>query len=175
LTPQVLKAMKSILSRESAAVTLDPHAGALRTTWTPSWSGSVRPSLARADSLRTAGGLRLAPHTGRRVHRPSDVRKPMVSPAAFVTTTCGFNVPDSTSTWHAPRGSSGGYDTDRKPLSSTNVPAKSPGGPRRARTDDLRIKRAIWVCGLARILLISCVIASQRLARRGGGSHARAD
>jgi hypothetical protein len=92
--------------------------------------------------IADCGGLRLAPHTGRRVHRPSDVRKPMVSPAAFVTTTCGFNVPDSTSTWHAPRGSSGGYDTDCKPLSSTNVPVKSPGGPRRARTDDLRIKRA---------------------------------
>ena len=48
-------------------------------------------------------------------------------------------------------------------------------GPRRARTEDLRIKRAIWVCGLTRILLISCVIASQRLARRGGRSRARAD
>ena len=39
----------------------------------------------------------------------------------------------------------------------------------------LWIKRAISVCGLARILLVSCVIASQHLARRGGGSRARAD
>ena len=31
------------------------------------------------------------------------------------------------------------------------------------------------MCGLARILLVSCVIASQHLARRGGGSRARAD
>jgi hypothetical protein len=42
-------------------------------------------------------------------------------------------------------------------------------------TDDLRIKRAFWVCGLVRILLISCVIASQPFARHGGGSRARAD
>ena len=141
LTPQVFKAMKSILSRESAAVTLDSHAGALWTTWTPSWSGWLRPPLACADSLRTARVCGLLRIRGEGFTRPSDVRKPMVSPAAFVTTTCGFNVPDSTSTWHAPRGSSGGYDTDRKPLSSANVPAKTPGGPRRARTDDLRIKR----------------------------------
>ena len=141
LTPQVFKAMKSILSRESATVTLDSHAGALWTTWTPSWSGWLRPPLACADSLRTARVCGLLRIRGEGFTRPSDVRKPMVSPAAFVTTTCGFNVPDSTSTWHAPRGSSGGYDTDRKPLSSTNVPVKSPGGPRRARTDDLRIER----------------------------------
>src|SRR5665647_3729455 len=37
------------------------------------------------------------------------------------------------------------------------------------------IERAFCVCGLARILLNSCVIASQNLARRGGGSRARAD
>ena len=90
-------------------------------------------------------------------------------------TTCGCDIPDSPSTRHAHRGNSGGYDADRKPVSSANVHAKTPGGPRRARTDDLRIKRAIWVCGLTRILLISCVIASQRLARRGGRSRARAD
>ena len=175
MTPQVFKAVKSILSRESAAVTLDSHAGALWTTWTPSWSGWLRPPLACADSLRTARVCGLLRIRGEGFTRPSDVRKPMVSPAAFVTTTCGFNVPDSTSTWHAPRGSSGGYDTDRKPLSSANVPAKTPGGPRRARTDDLRIKRAIWVCGLTRILLVSCVIASQLFARGVGGSRARAD
>jgi hypothetical protein len=46
---------------------------------------------------------------------------------------------------------------------------------RPARTHDLRIGRAICSCGLARILLIPCVIASQRLARRGGGSRPRAD
>jgi hypothetical protein len=137
--------MKSILSRESAAVTLDSHAGALWTTWTPSWSGSLRPPLARADSLRTARVCGLLRIRGEGFTRPSDVRKPMVSPAAFVTTTCGFNVPDSTSTWHAPRGSSGGYD------------------------------RAFCVCGLARILLIPCVIVSHRLARCAGGSRARAD
>jgi len=48
-------------------------------------------------------------------------------------------------------------------------------GPRLVLIHDLRIKRAFWVCGLARILLISCVISSQRSARRGGGAHARAD
>jgi hypothetical protein len=68
------------------------------------------------------------------------------------------------------RDGSGSSEEVCRPLTCTNT-----SGPRRARTDDLRIKRAIWVCGLARILLISCVIASQRLARRGGGSHARAD
>ena len=31
------------------------------------------------------------------------------------------------------------------------------------------------MCALARILLISCVISSQRFARRGGGARARAD
>jgi hypothetical protein len=37
------------------------------------------------------------------------------------------------------------------------------------------LKRAICVCGQTRILLISCVIDSQRIARRGDGSRARAD
>src|SRR5665647_978727 len=54
-------------------------------------------------------------------------------------------------------------------------PPSSCLGGRRARTEDLRIKRAFWVCGLVRILLISCVIASQLFARHGGGSRARAD
>jgi len=54
-------------------------------------------------------------------------------------------------------------------------PPSSCLGGRRARTEDLRIKRAISVCGLVRILLISCVIASQLFARRGGGSRTRAD
>ena len=67
------------------------------------------------------------------------------------------------------------HEAARKPLSSANVPERTPGGPRRARTDDLRIERAISVCAVVRILLISCVIDSQRLARRGAGSRARAD
>jgi hypothetical protein len=41
--------------------------------------------------------------------------------------------------------------------------------------EEPRIKRAIWACGLARILLIPCVITSQPLARHRGGSRARAD
>jgi len=111
----------------------------------------------------------------RRGRRPSDRCKPTVGPVVLEPTTCGFDIPDSPSTRHAPRGNSEGYDSDRKPVSSANVPAKTSGGPRRARTDDLRIKRAIWVCALARILLISCVITSQRFARGGGGSRAHAD
>jgi hypothetical protein len=68
------------------------------------------------------------------------------------------------------RDGSGSSEEVCRPLTCTNT-----SGPRRARTDDLRIKRAIWMCGSARILLISCVIDSQLFARRGGGSHARAD
>src|SRR5674476_618413 len=99
----------------------------------------------------------------------------MVGLVGLVSTTCGFQIPDSPSTRHAPRGNSGGYDSDRKPVSSANVAAKTSGGPRRARTDDLRIKRAIWACRWARILWISCMIGSQRLSRGGGGSRASAD
>jgi hypothetical protein len=111
----------------------------------------------------------------RRDHRRDDLRKPRAGLLGFEAMTCGFEIRDSPFTRHAHRGNSGGNDADRKPVSSANVHAKTPGGPRRARTDDLRIKRAISVCGLVRILLISCVIASQQLARRGGGSRARAD
>src|SRR5450759_255065 len=68
------------------------------------------------------------------------------------------------------RDGSGSSEEVCRPLTCTNA-----SGPRRARTDDLRIKRAISVCALARILLISCVITSQRFARGGGGSRARAD
>ena len=130
---------------------------------------------ARADSLRTAEVLRPAPRPEAKGAQASDLHTSTVGPVGLDPTTCGFDIPDSRSTRHAPRGSSGGYDADRDPLSSANVPAKTSGGPRRARTDDLRIKRAISVCGLVRILLISCVIASQLFARRGGGSRARAD
>jgi len=111
----------------------------------------------------------------RRDHGRDDLRKPRAGLLGFEAMTCGFEIPDSPSTRHAHRGNSGGYDAERKPVSSANVHAKTPGGPRRARTDDLRIKRAFWVCGLVRILLISCVIVSQLFARHGGGSRARAD
>ena len=94
--------------------------------------------------VRTHCGLRrfygLLGVLKRRGRRPSDRCKPTVGPVVLEPTTCGFDIPDSPSTRRAPRGSSGGYDSDRKPLSSANVPTKTPGGPRRARTDDLRIK-----------------------------------
>ena len=97
---------------------------------------------ARADSLRTAEVLRPAPRPEAKGAQASDLHTSTVGPVGLDPTTCGLDIPDSRSTRHAPRGSSGGYDADRDPLSSANVPAKTSGGPRRARTDDLRIKSA---------------------------------
>jgi len=36
------------------------------------------------------------------------------------------------------------HEADGKPLTSANVPARTSGGPRRARTDDLRIKGPLF-------------------------------
>ena len=111
----------------------------------------------------------------RRDHGRDDLRKPRAGLLGFEAVTCGSDIHDSPSTRHEFSDKSRRHEAGRKPVSSANVPAKTTGGPRRARTDDLRIKRAISVCGQVRILLISCVIASQLFARRGGGSRARAD
>jgi hypothetical protein len=94
---------------------------------------------ARADSLRTAEVLRPARRPEAKGAQASDLHTCTVGPVGLDPTICEFDIPDSPSTRHAPRGNSGGYDSDRKPVSSANVPAKTSGGPRRARTDDLRI------------------------------------
>ena len=111
----------------------------------------------------------------RRDHGRDDLRKPRAGLLGFEAMTCGSIIPDSPSTRREFSDNSRRHEANSKPVSSANAPEKTTGGPRRARTDDPRIKRAISVCGLVRILLISCVIAFQQLARRGGGSRARAD
>ena len=80
----------------------------------------------------------------RRDHGRDDLRKPCADLLGFEAVTCGFKVPDSSSTRHEFRDSSQRHETDRKPLSSANVPAKTSGGPRRARTDDLRIRGPLF-------------------------------
>jgi hypothetical protein len=127
----------------SAPMTLDVCAGFFRDDMeaVAEWLDAV-PSLACADWLRTAEALRLAPRAEARAHMPSELRKPMVGLGGFEPTTCGFHMPDSTRTRHPLRDSSGRPEADCKPLTSTNTAAKTSGGPRRARTDDLRIKRA---------------------------------
>jgi hypothetical protein len=79
----------------------------------------------------------------RRDHGRDGLRKPRAGLLGFEAMPCGFEIRDSPFTRHAHRGNSGGNDADRKPVSSANVHAKTPGGPRRARTDDLRIKRSL--------------------------------
>jgi len=54
-------------------------------------------------------------------------------------------------------------------------PAQTRGGPRRARTDDLRIRRAIERCGESRIPLIYSVIRSQQLVSLGAVLNPSAD
>jgi hypothetical protein len=120
-------AVQSMRCHARAAMKLDVSAGLLTADWTLPQSGSTRPLL---SLVRTHCGLRrfygFVHVLRRRVRR---------------RLTCGFGIPDSPSTQHTPRGNFGGYDADRKPVSSANVSAKTSGGPRRARTDDLRIKR----------------------------------
>jgi len=132
-------------------------------------------SLARADSLRTAEFYGLLRVLGRRGRRPAHLRKPTMGPVGLEPTTYGFIIPDSPCTRQAFRDTARSREAERKPLTSANTPAKTPGGPGRARTDDLRIKGAIWACRWARILRISCMIGSQRLSHGGGGSRASAD
>src|ERR1035437_7970725 len=50
----------------------------------------------------------------RRGRRPSDRCKPTVGPVVLEPTTCGFDIPDSPSTRHAPRANSGGYDSPKE-------------------------------------------------------------
>jgi hypothetical protein len=60
-------------------------------------------------------------------------------------------------------------------VGSQDVPAGQEGGPRRARTDDLRIERAIKRCGESRIPLICSVIRSQPLVSFGAVLNPSAD
>jgi hypothetical protein len=124
-----------------AAMKLDVSAGLLTADWTRPQSGSTRPSH---SLVRTHCGLRRVygfVHVLRRRVRRRLTCGTAVCRAWLEATTCGFGIPDSPSARHAPWGNSGGYDSDRKPVSSANVPARTTGGPRRARTDDLRINR----------------------------------
>ena len=67
------------------------------------------------------------------------------------------------------RATLGGTATKRWSTARTSkrLTCRYSGGPRRARTDDLRIKRAIERCGEPRIPLICNVIHSQRLVSLG--------
>jgi hypothetical protein len=105
-----------------------------------------------------------------RVRGLADQRKTRVGVVGLESMTCGFYIPDSPSTQHAPRGSSGGYDSGRRPVSSANVPARTTGGPRRARTDDLRIKRSLsglWAMMCCRVKRWRC--SGMPLMVDGGG------
>src|SRR5665811_1641311 len=79
----------------------------------------------------------------RRDHGRDDLRKPRAGLLGFEAVTCGSYIPDSPSTRREFSDNSRRHEANRKPLSSANVPTKTPGGPRRARTDDLRIKDAM--------------------------------
>ena len=94
----------------------------------------------------------------RRDHGRDGLRKPRAGLLGFEAMTCGFEIRDSPFTRHAHRGNSGGNDADRKPVSSANVHAKTPGGPRRARTDDLRIKRTADTRSECWRSAVSCVV-----------------
>jgi hypothetical protein len=69
LTPQVFKAMKSILSRESAAVTLDSHAGGSVDDMDAVLEWLAAAASGSCGLIADCEGLRLALHTGRRVHQ----------------------------------------------------------------------------------------------------------
>src|SRR5450759_2821177 len=75
----------------------------------------------------------------RRDHGRDDLRKPRAGLLGFEAVTCGSYIPDSPSTRHEFRDKSRRHEAGRKPVSSANVAARTTGGPRRARTDDLRI------------------------------------
>jgi hypothetical protein len=79
----------------------------------------------------------------RRDHGRDDLRKPRAGLLGFEAMTCGSIIPDSPSTRREFSDNSRRHEEKRKPVSSANVHAKTPGGPRRARTDDLRIKRSL--------------------------------
>jgi hypothetical protein len=53
---------------------------------------------ARADSLRTAEVLWLAPRAEAKGSQACDLHKPMVGLVGLESTTCGFDIPDSPST-----------------------------------------------------------------------------
>src|SRR5664280_2509854 len=94
----------------------------------------------------------------RRDHEQDDLRKPRAGLLGFEATTCGSIIPVSPSTRREFSDNSRRNEAGRKPLTSANVPAKTTGGPRRARTDDLRIKRAIETCLKRSRSAISCVV-----------------
>src|ERR1035437_10042050 len=92
---------------------------------------------ARADSLRTAEFYGLLRMLRRKVRR-------LVTCTNLWWAWSGWNrrPADLIYLIHHPRalGQFRRIRLDRKPVSSANVPAKTSGRPRRARTDDLRIK-----------------------------------
>jgi hypothetical protein len=95
-----VKAVKSMLGHASAAMTLDVYAG----LFTDDMDAvaellDAAVSQARADSLRTAEVLRLAPGTEAEGHRPSDLRKRVVGPVGLEPTTYGLKEPSRCAGW----------------------------------------------------------------------------
>ena len=80
----------------------------------------------------------------RRDHGRDDLRKPRAGLLGFEAVTCGSDIHDSPSTRHEFRDKSRRHEAGRTPVSSANVAARTTGGPRRVRTDDLRIKGPLF-------------------------------